>query len=56
MGGGDSILYRHVIVVVVKMRLVEFPGPVETLLHNQKAKKGSSQNNTAALIRQQNDA
>ena len=28
MGGGLSILFRHVIVVVLKIRLVEFPGQI----------------------------
>jgi hypothetical protein len=34
------------------MGLVEFPGPVATLLLNQTRKRGWLKNNTAALIRQ----
>ena len=38
------------------MGLVEFPGPVATLLLNQKNKRGRLKNNTAALIRQPSEA
>ena len=51
MGGGVSILFRRVILVVVKMGLVESPGPVATLLLNQNRKRGRPQNNPASLIR-----
>jgi hypothetical protein len=44
VGGGVSILFRHVIVVaVLRMVLVEFPGPVATLLLNQKRKRSRPQ-------------
>ncbi len=39
VGSGVSILLWHVIVVGVKMGLVEFSGPVETLIFNQKRKR-----------------
>ena len=51
MGGGGSILFWHVILVVVKMGLVESPGPVATLPLNQNRKRGRPQNNPASLIR-----
>ena len=51
MGGGVSILFRHVIVVVVKMGLVESLGAVATLLLNQNRKRGRPQNNPASLIK-----
>jgi hypothetical protein len=51
VGGGVSILFRHVIVVVVKMGLVESPGPVATLLLNRSRNRGRPQNNPASLIR-----
>ena len=38
------------------MGLVEFPGPVATLLLNQKRKRGRLKNNTAGLIRQPSEA
>ena len=38
------------------MGLVEFPGPVATLLLNQKRKRGRLKNNTAELIRQPSEA
>jgi hypothetical protein len=38
---GVSILFRHLITVALKIGLVEFPGPVATLLLNQKRKRGS---------------
>ena len=47
---------RHVIVVAVKMGLAEFPEQATTLLLNQTRKRGRSQNNTAALIRQPSEA
>jgi hypothetical protein len=51
VGGGVSILFRHVIAVVVKIGLVESPGPVATLLLNQNRKRGKPQNNPASIIR-----
>jgi hypothetical protein len=38
------------------MWLVEFSGPVETLLLNQKRKRGRLKNNTAAFIREPSEA
>ncbi len=38
------------------MGLVEFSGPVATLLLNQKRKRGRLKNNTAAFIRQPSEA
>ena len=54
--GGVSIYFGHVIVVTVKMGLVEFSGPVATLLLNQKRKRGRLKNNTTAFIRQPSEA
>jgi hypothetical protein len=42
--------------VAVKIGLVEFSGPVLTLLLNQKRKRGRLENNTAAFIRQPSEA
>ncbi len=42
--------------MAAKMRLVEFPGPVATLLLNQKRKIGRLKNNALALIRQPSEA
>ena len=51
MRGEVSILFRHVIVLVLKMGLVESLGPVATFLLNQNRKRGRPQNNPASLIR-----